>query len=184
MVAEKFEALVTLGMANSRLKDFYDLWLIAETFEFEWSTLAKAVRQTFARRGTDFPKERPMGLSDAYAEVWDRQWRAFLGRERMAVAPPGLATVVGTSDAFCCPSLGPVMEIGFGSRVRDGFSCKAAPLTRVPVVALYGAVRYSGGRHCPCRSKPAHLVRQDAGSRELHARRMEKSLSSRPSWEC
>jgi hypothetical protein len=103
VVAEKFEALVTLGMANSRLKDFYDLWLIAETFEFEWSTLAKAVRQTFARRGTDFPKERPMGLSDAYAEVWDRQWRAFLGRERMAVAPPGLATVVGDLGRFLLP---------------------------------------------------------------------------------
>ena len=103
VVAEKFEALVTLGMANSRLKDFYDLWLIAETFELEWSTLAKAVRQTFARRGTDFPKERPMGLSDAYAEVWDRQWRAFLGRERMAVAPPGLATVVGDLGRFLLP---------------------------------------------------------------------------------
>ncbi|UXN67310.1 nucleotidyl transferase AbiEii/AbiGii toxin family protein (plasmid) [Phyllobacterium sp. A18/5-2] len=94
VIAEKFEALVTLGMANSRLKDFYDLWLIAETFELERSTLAEAARQTFARRGTDFRKERPMGLSDAYAEVWDRQWRAFLGRERMAAAPPRLAAVV------------------------------------------------------------------------------------------
>lgn len=111
-----------------------------------------------------------MGLSDAYAEVWDRQWRAFLGRERMAVAPPGLATVVGTSDAFCCPSLGPVMAIGFGSRVRDGFSCKAAPLTRVPVVARFGipaAVAVIVG------ASLLTWVRQDAGSCELHARRMD-----------
>lgn len=103
VIAEKFEALVTLGMANSRLKDFYDLWLIAETFELERSTLAEAVRQTFARRGTDLPKERPMGLSDAYVEAWDRQWRAFLGRERMAAAPPGLATVVGDLGHLLLP---------------------------------------------------------------------------------
>src|SRR5882672_3570698 len=44
VVAEKFEALVMLGMANSRLKDFYDLWLIAQTFEFDQSTLAEAVQ--------------------------------------------------------------------------------------------------------------------------------------------
>ncbi|WP_311319494.1 nucleotidyl transferase AbiEii/AbiGii toxin family protein [Rhizobium sullae] len=103
VIAEKFEALVTLGMANSRLKDFYDLWLITETFELERSTLAEAVRQTFARRGTDFPKERPMGLSDAYAEAWDRQWRTFLGRERMTAAPPGLATVVADLGRFLLP---------------------------------------------------------------------------------
>ncbi|MEI5677232.1 MULTISPECIES: nucleotidyl transferase AbiEii/AbiGii toxin family protein [Mesorhizobium] len=57
VVAEKFEAMVTLGMANSRLKDFYDLWLIAETFELERSALTEAVQQTFTRRRTDIPKE-------------------------------------------------------------------------------------------------------------------------------
>lgn len=52
VVAEKFEALVTLGIANSRLKDFYDLWLIAQTFEFRQFALVEAVRATFERRGT------------------------------------------------------------------------------------------------------------------------------------
>ncbi|MGO7049266.1 nucleotidyl transferase AbiEii/AbiGii toxin family protein [Rhizobium johnstonii] len=108
VVAEKFEALVTLGMANSRLKDFYDLWLIAETFELERSTLAEAVRQTFARRGTGIPMERPTGLSEAYAEAWDRQWRAFLGRERMAAAPPALGTVVADLGRFLLPLTQPV----------------------------------------------------------------------------
>jgi hypothetical protein len=63
VVAEKFQALVQLGIANSRLKDFYDLWLIAQTFEFDRASLAEAVRQTFARRETMLPTEKPIGLS-------------------------------------------------------------------------------------------------------------------------
>lgn len=100
VVAEKFEAVVSLGIANSRLKDFYDLWMIAETFELERSALAAAVEQTFARRQTLLPSQTPVGLSDAYAETWDRQWRAFLGRERMAAAPAALAAVVADLRRF------------------------------------------------------------------------------------
>jgi Nucleotidyl transferase AbiEii toxin, Type IV TA system len=77
VVAEKFEALVTLGIANSRLKDFYDLWLIAKTFDFHQSVLATAVHNTFDRRQTALPGDTPLALSDAYAEIWDNQWRAF-----------------------------------------------------------------------------------------------------------
>ena len=103
VVAEKFEALVTLGIANSRLKDFYDLWLIAETFDLDRSVLAAAVQNTFDRRQTVLPGETPVGLSDAYAETWDLQWRAFLGRERMAAAPQALATVVTDLRRFLLP---------------------------------------------------------------------------------
>jgi predicted nucleotidyltransferase component of viral defense system len=103
VVAEKFEALVTLGIANSRLKDFYDLWLIAETFDLDRSVLVTAVRNTFGRRQTALPGETLLGLSDAYAETWDHQWRAFLGRERMAAAPQGLAVVVSDLRRFLLP---------------------------------------------------------------------------------
>ncbi len=103
VVAEKFEALVTLGIANSRLKDFYDLWLIAETFDLDRSVLETAVRNTFGRRQTALPGETLLGLSDAYAETWDHQWRAFLGRERMAAAPRGLAVVVSDLRRFLLP---------------------------------------------------------------------------------
>jgi hypothetical protein len=89
VVPEKIEALVTLGIANSRLKDFYDLWLIAETFDLDWSVLETAVRNTFDRRQTALPGETPIGLSDFYVETWDHQWRTFLGGERMAAAPQG-----------------------------------------------------------------------------------------------
>jgi hypothetical protein len=67
VVAEKFEALVALGIVNTRIKDFYDLWLIAQTFRLERAILADAVTRTFARRQTDRPVGIPPGLSDAFA---------------------------------------------------------------------------------------------------------------------
>jgi hypothetical protein len=87
VVAEKFEALTTLGIANSRLKDFYDLWLIAQTFELRQAALIQAVHRTFERRGTRLPLDTPAGLSDAFVTAWDRQWSAFLRRERWRAHP-------------------------------------------------------------------------------------------------
>ncbi|SEF12025.1 Nucleotidyl transferase AbiEii toxin, Type IV TA system [Rhizobiales bacterium GAS191] len=120
VVAEKFEALVTLGIANSRLKDFYDLWLIAETFELDRSILAAALRHTFGRRGTALPSETPTGLSEAYAETWDRQWRAFLGRERMAAAPQVLAAVIADLRRFLLPLAEPA-EGDWRWRPKEGW---------------------------------------------------------------
>ena len=103
VVAEKFEALTTLGMANSRLKDFYDLWLIAQTFELRLSSLVDAVQRTFDRRGTALPQGVPVGLTDEFAAAWAPQWRAFLSRERMAAAPDALVAVVGDLRNFLMP---------------------------------------------------------------------------------
>jgi predicted nucleotidyltransferase component of viral defense system len=103
VVAEKFQAIVSLGIANSRLKDYYDLWSIAQTFELERAALAIAVRETFVRRETALPLEKPTGLSDAYVEAWDKQWRTFLTRERMAAAPAQLATVIADLGRFLLP---------------------------------------------------------------------------------
>jgi len=103
VVAEKFEALVTLGIANSRLKDFYDLWLIAQTFAFQQPALVEAVRRTFERRETSLPADTPVGLSDEFTATWAAQWRAFLGRERMAAAPDAFAVVIADLRAFLMP---------------------------------------------------------------------------------
>jgi predicted nucleotidyltransferase component of viral defense system len=100
VVAEKFEALVTRGIANSRLKDFYDLWLIACTLTLDESSLAEAVRRTFERRGTPIPSTPPVGLTNAFATAWGTQWRTFLGRERMAAVPDDLAAVVADLRKF------------------------------------------------------------------------------------
>ena len=105
VVAEKFHALVTRGITNSRLKDFYDLWLVAETFELERTVLATAIRQTFTRRETELPQERPTAFTTSYAAAWDEQWRAFLTRERMTTAPIQLASVLTNLERFLMPLL-------------------------------------------------------------------------------
>ncbi len=66
-------------MRNSRMKDFFDLWVIAKTFAFDGAVLAGAVAATFARRQTPFPEAAPIGLSDEFARDPGKQaqWRAF-----------------------------------------------------------------------------------------------------------
>jgi predicted nucleotidyltransferase component of viral defense system len=67
VVAEKLQALVFLGSINSRMKDFYDLWMMAEHFEFNTEKLQKAIVNTFKRRNTTLPEETPVGLSESFA---------------------------------------------------------------------------------------------------------------------
>jgi predicted nucleotidyltransferase component of viral defense system len=62
VIAEKFQAMVVLGLANTRLKDFYDIWLLAQTYDFKDDRLARAIAATFVRRKTEIPTERPTGL--------------------------------------------------------------------------------------------------------------------------
>ena len=104
-VAEKSEAIVSLGIANSRMKDFYDLWTIAQTFAFEGDDLAEAIRRTFERRQTSLPEQVPIGLSDSFALERETQWRAFLARDRLEVAPASFALVIDDLRAFLQPVL-------------------------------------------------------------------------------
>lgn len=89
VVAEKFEAMVKLGIANTRMKDFYDIWFIARRFEFDGPTLRSAIDATFARRQTNLPP-LPEALSDAFANdpTKQGQWAAFLRRNGL-IGPPG-----------------------------------------------------------------------------------------------
>lgn len=105
VVAEKFQALVSLGVVNTRLKDFYDLWLIAQTFGFDAGALREAIRCTFERRKTALPTEAPIGLSDHFAADKAGQWRAFLGRERLAAAPKDFGMVIEGLRLFLLPPL-------------------------------------------------------------------------------
>src|SRR3546814_15884944 len=98
-------AIVSLGVANSRMKDFYDLWMIAQTFTFEGVVLTNAVQQTFERRRTSWPEQTPSGLSDAFANEKDAQWRAFLARDRLGAAPASLVQVPEDLRAFLQPML-------------------------------------------------------------------------------
>ena len=81
-VAEKLEAIVVLGEGNSRLKDFYDVWLLATNLAFDGTTLVSAVSATFRRRGTALPAEAPTALTDAFAEEEEvlAGWPRFLAK--------------------------------------------------------------------------------------------------------
>lgn len=60
VVAEKFEALVSLDIANSRMKDFYDIWVLSSSFDYDGKILSQAMQATFERRGTPFPVQIPL----------------------------------------------------------------------------------------------------------------------------
>jgi hypothetical protein len=79
VVAEKFHALVSLGLVNSRMKDYYDLWAILGSQSIDESELDKAIRATFARRETDIPAETPAGLTTQFSTdlLKVQQWSAY-----------------------------------------------------------------------------------------------------------
>src|SRR5262249_36539073 len=87
VVAEKFHAMVVLGRANSRMKDFYDLWLLARSYESKGDALARAIAATFARRKTEIPRETVDALTRAFADdpIKVQQWVAF--SQRVALKP-------------------------------------------------------------------------------------------------
>jgi len=80
VIAEKFQALVALGLANSRMKDFYDLWAIPKATEINAEDVAAAIQATFARRRTAIPKARPDGLTEAFTRspAKSTQWAAYV----------------------------------------------------------------------------------------------------------
>lgn len=82
VIAEKLQALTFLGMQNSRMKDYYDLWQLAQQFAFEGASLVTAIRATFNRRKTEIPEDYPVGLSNSFADDRNKQlqWQAFLRR--------------------------------------------------------------------------------------------------------
>ncbi|WP_414899746.1 nucleotidyl transferase AbiEii/AbiGii toxin family protein [Sphingomonas flavalba] len=79
VIAEKFQAMVALGIANGRMKDYFDLWAIPRALEIAPDDLDAAIRATFERRGTSIPADRPPGLSDAMIgdDAKRTQWHAY-----------------------------------------------------------------------------------------------------------
>jgi hypothetical protein len=105
VVAEKYHALVILGMANSRMKDFYDLWALARQFAFEGTTLTDALRAAFERRRTLLPAEPPMALTPVFYDDPTRQalWRALVNRNRLPIPEQGLGPVASLLRDFLLP---------------------------------------------------------------------------------
>jgi len=104
VVAEKFEAMIKLGLLNSRVKDFFDIWLLSRQFDFPGVMLAQAITETFANRGTAMVAE-PVAFSEAYAGDAARQtqWQGFIRRNRLRELPASFTEIVGANAAFLTP---------------------------------------------------------------------------------
>ncbi|WP_339898338.1 nucleotidyl transferase AbiEii/AbiGii toxin family protein [uncultured Gilvimarinus sp.] len=105
VVAEKFEALSKLGMTNSRMKDYFDLWILASNTDFEGKTLSQAINATFSRRNSSLPVGPPLGLTvdfsnDAQKQI---QWQAFLRKNALDALP--LKDVVSFLADFLMPAV-------------------------------------------------------------------------------
>jgi len=104
VVAEKAEAAVSLGLANSRMKDFYDLFWLAKNQPFEGGLLRKAIEATFKRRATDIPKTEPVAFSKSFSSDAPKstQWEAFK-RKGSIVEDPSLSEIVEVIRGFLIP---------------------------------------------------------------------------------
>jgi hypothetical protein len=116
VVAEKLNAMVTLGERNSRLKDFYDIHAMAREFRFDKDTLVRAVRATFERRATPIDAALPAPLMAPFYANGDRmiQWRAYVTRNGLDGAPTDFQQVGELLTRF----LQPVWE-GIGAPDRS-----------------------------------------------------------------
>lgn len=114
LVAEKLEAMVKLGLANSRMKDFYDIWLVSKIFSFDGELLRSAITRTFARRRTAFSASRPFALTSAFYEDHQKQiqWAAFIRKSKPEMQPGDLAAVVSAISDFVFPVIESIQKDG------------------------------------------------------------------------
>lgn len=105
VIAEKFHAMVVLGIANSRMKDFYDLQILAGRFAFDGAMLVQAMKATFRRRKTNIPTVTPLALTDEFGHDRTKavQWNAFLNRSGLGQPALDLSGVLGGLRGFLIP---------------------------------------------------------------------------------
>jgi len=105
VIAEKFQTMVALGIANSRMKDFSDIWTLARAFPFEGGALGEAIAATFKRRHAALPTIAPLALTPEFSEDRSKQaqWKAFLERGQLSADRHTLADVVTLLHDFLMP---------------------------------------------------------------------------------
>jgi predicted nucleotidyltransferase component of viral defense system len=108
-IAEKFEAMVKRGIANSRMKDLYDIFILQREFSFHGATLQRAIANTFGRRGTALPRAGaiPLILTEDISRdsAKQKQWKAFVNKNKAYIQPIELDNVVNTLKEFLIPVL-------------------------------------------------------------------------------
>ncbi len=101
-IAEKFEAMIKLGVLNSRMKDFYDIWLLSRQFDFDGAKLVEAVGLTFERRGTALPAEIE-AFTEPFIVAKRTQWAAFRKKLGQDHVPASFGEIVAQVDRFLSP---------------------------------------------------------------------------------
>ena len=105
VIAEKLEALVKLGIANTRMKDFYDLWMLSRDFTFDGTLLSDAIKATFKRRRTEIPADTPLALTDEFSRDSQKakQWEAFIKKGNLNHDQATLTAVAANISRFAMP---------------------------------------------------------------------------------
>jgi len=101
-ISEKLEAMVKLGMLNSRMKDFHDIWLLSRQFNFDGAKLAEAIRRTFERRGTTLPVEIEV-FAEPFIVAKQIQWAAFRKRLQQNQVPSSFGAIIDSVNRFLSP---------------------------------------------------------------------------------
>lgn len=111
VIAEKLEAMVKLDMVNSRMKDFFDIWLLSQRFDFEGRILARAIQATFTKRRTSLGTT-PIALTLEFANDQGKakQWKSFLRNGEITIAPQELPEVIEHLESFLCPPLAAISQ--------------------------------------------------------------------------
>ena len=112
VISEKFESMVKLGLLNSRMKDFYDVWLMIRRFDFDGGNLAESLHRTFQNRNTPIPYGKPLLAEEIYDLKSDRQtlWTAFLKKNELKNVPVKLGDVAGEIESFLIEILEALFE--------------------------------------------------------------------------
>jgi hypothetical protein len=107
VIAEKLQAMTELGILNTRIKDFYDMWVMSQKFTFQGPLLIQAIRSTFQRRQTEIARLPPIALTPEFGENVDKVnlWRAFLERNRLEIGQVEFAEVIVELQEFLLPPL-------------------------------------------------------------------------------
>jgi len=104
-IAEKYQAMIDLDLLNSRMKDFYDIWFLSSNLEFDGAILQQAIEQTFERRRTDLPAEKPVVFKELFYADKNKvtQWRAFKKKIEQEDLPSDFRTVIEEVEKFIWP---------------------------------------------------------------------------------
>jgi hypothetical protein len=112
-ISEKLETMVKLGVLNSRMKDFFDIWLLSRQFDFDGAKLTEAIRLTFEQRGTKLPVEVE-AFAEPFIEAKQTQWKAFCKRLQKDHVHVSFREIAASLDRF----LSPIVEALSSNRPR------------------------------------------------------------------